>query len=296
MSIPNKENRLVLTIAVGKEKHRQAALGLGRSLRLIGDTTPRAVITDHPELDWSPAFDVVIPWDGEIKWVFFEKLSGLRLTDAQQILFLDADMLVFKRLDPIFETAAGKGLGVQGRWVNSGDWYGDIAQHCARHRVDALPQFNGGMIYYERTPECAEFIETIWNYGKRCQELGFSRDDVLVPDEPCIALAIAQTGKGQVFPDESNYQSSATGLIGRLRMDVRKNECRFLSRTFEVKFVEPFIFHASRYINFRIYWRQLKWLEQLERYEKRNKFGYMPQWHRWQRSLERRWLKLFGKL
>ena len=296
LSSPAEPNRIVLTIAVGKEKHRQAALGLGRSLRLIGDATRRVVITDHPELNWSPAFDEVIPWQGEIKWIFFEKLSGLLLTTADQVLFLDADMLVFKRLDPIFDRAAGGGLGVQGRWVSTGDWYGDIAEHCRRHQVDALPQFNGGMIYYERTPECAAFIDTIWDYGRRSIELGFSRDDILIPDEPCIALAIAQTRRGQVFPDEVNFQSSATGLIGRLRMDVRKNECNFLSRSFDVKFVEPYIFHASRYMNFRIYWRQLKWLEQLEKYEKRHKFGYMPPWHKLQRSVERRWLKLLGKL
>jgi len=296
LSTPAKPSRIVLTIAVGKEKHRQAALGLGRSLRLIGDSTRRVVITDQPELNWSPAFDEVIRWDGEVKWIFFEKLSGLRLTDADQILFLDADMIAFKRLDPIFEAAAGGGLGVQGKWVNSGEWYGDITEHCKRHSIDALPQFNGGMIYYERTPDCATFINTVWEYGRRSVELGFARDDVLIPDEPCIALAMAKTGGGQVFPDTANYQSSATGLIGQLRMDVRKNECKFLARTFDVKFVEPFIFHASRYMNFRIYWRQLQWLEDLERYENRRKFGYMPPWHKFQRSIERRWLVLRGKL
>jgi hypothetical protein len=288
--------RIVYTIAVGRDKHLQAALGLGRSLRLIGDRTRRVVVTDRPDFGWSPAFDQVIPWKKELKWIFFEKLSALEDTDADQVLFLDADMLAFKRLDLIFDACAGKGLCVQGQWTSTGDWYGDIATHCQRHGVNSLPQFNGGLIYYERTDECQDFIKTVWEYGHRAVELGFSRDDPLIPDEPCIALAIAQTGLGNVIPEEANFHNSATGLIGKLDLDITRNRCRYLVRRFDVQWVEPYVFHASRYMNFFVYWRQLDALAQLAKYEEQHGFGYMPPLAKLRRSIERRILTWRGRL
>jgi hypothetical protein len=100
--------RIVFTIAVGKRKFAECALGLGRSLKLIGDTTHRVVLTDLTDIEWADCFDQVIPYTGDISWIFFEKLTALDLTDADQVLFIDSDSLVFKRLDPIFEAGTGK--------------------------------------------------------------------------------------------------------------------------------------------------------------------------------------------
>jgi hypothetical protein len=283
--------RIVYTLAVGKPKFAECALGLGRSLKLIGDTTHRVVVTDMPDYPWERSFDEVLPAKDPIEWIFFSKLTALERTDADQVLFIDGDCLAFKRLDPIFEACHGKGLSVQGVRISNGNWYGDVAEHCRRNGVDHLVQFNGGMIYYERTPECMEFIQTVFDYGRRSQELGFRRDDPLIPDEPCIGLAMAQTGKGHVLPDECDFQNSATGLIGKLRMDVMKGECGFLCRRYGVRYVEPTIFHASRYINFFIYWRQLARLAELEKYAEKHPAGYISPLHKLERSIQRRYLK-----
>lgn len=289
-------SRIVFTLAVGKRKFGECAIGLGRSLKLIGDTTRRVVITDQMDLPWADSFDEVLAPEDPLPWIFFSKLTALKRTDADQVLFIDSDCLVFRRVEAIFDYCQGRGLCVQGELSRTGSWYGDIAKHCLVHGVDALPQFNGGLIYYERTPECEAFIETCYDYGCRAKELGFLRDDPLIPDEPCIALAMAQTEKGHLIPDSMDFQNSATGLIGKLEMDVRRNRCRFLCRRFGVRVVSPYIFHASRYINFQIYWQQLRHLEWLEGYEKRHGFGYMSPGHKLRRSLEKRILKLQGRL
>lgn len=188
--------RIVYTLAVGKKKFAECALGLGRSLKLLGDSTRRVVVTDQLDHPWDRCFHEVLAPQDPIEWTFFSKLSALERTDADQVLFIDADSLVFRRLDPIFEYCEGKGLGVQGEMVESGHWYGDVEGHLKRLGIPAMARFNGGMIYYERTPECAEFIETCFAYGRQERELGFDWNETILIDEPCISLAMARTGKG----------------------------------------------------------------------------------------------------
>jgi hypothetical protein len=283
--------RIVFTIAVGKPKFAECALGLGRSLKLIGDTTHRVVLTDLDDMPWEDCFDEVIPYTGDIKWIFFEKLTALDRTDADQILFIDSDSLVFRRLDPIFEAGNGNGFCVQGEWISSGDWYGDVAETCRTRGVEAIGQFNGGMIYYERSEEVRSFFDKVDELGRQAKELGFQRDDPLVPDEPCIGLALAETGFGTLWPDNTDFQNSATGLIGKLDLDVMRNRCGFLCRRYGVRYVEPIIFHASRYINFLIYWKQLDRLQWLSEYEKKHGFGYMSPGHKLKRSIHKRLIK-----
>ena len=283
--------RIVFTIAVGKPKFAECALGLGRSLKLIGDTTHRVVLTDLDDMPWEDCFDEVIPYTGDIKWIFFEKLTALDRTDADQILFIDSDSLVFRRLDPIFEAGNGKGFCVQGEWISSGDWYGDVAETCRTRGVEAIGQFNGGMIYYERSEEVRSFFAKVDELGQQARGLGFQRDDPLVPDEPCIGLALAETGFGTLWPDNTDFQNSATGLIGKLDLDVMRNRCGFLCRRYGVRYVEPIIFHASRYINFLIYWKQLDRLKWLSEYEKKRGFGYMSPGHKLKRSIHKRLIK-----
>jgi hypothetical protein len=99
-----------------------------------------------------------------------------------------------------------------------------------------------------------------------------------------------------VVSDDTNFMNTGSGVIGKLHMDVRTNTCRFLSRKSHVRYVEPHVFHASEYSNFAIYWRQLDFLKQLERYEDRTRPGYRSRWFKLRRSIERRYLKLKGDL
>ena len=288
--------RIVYTIALGKPKFAECALGLGRSLRLIGDTTRRVVITDMPSYPWDRCFDEVLTPKDPLEWVFYTKLTALERTDADQILFIDGDTLAFKRLGPIFDYCAGKGFAVQGKQIRTGYWYGQVEEHLTRHQIDTLPQFNGGMIYYERSSAVSDFIEVVRGNGRKSTELGFIYDSPIVIDEPNISLAMAQTGFGHLIPDEMDFSNSATGLVGSLNMDVRSGTCKFICRRYDVRLVEPYLFHASRYINFLIYWRQLDRLKQLDRYELTHSAGYMSPLHKLARSVQRRVLKLAGRL
>ena len=293
--------RIVYTIAVGKPKFAECALGLGRSLKLIGDTTRRVVITDLPDYPWDRCFDEVIEPTEPFSWTLFTKLSALERTDADQVLFIDCDCLAFKCLGPVFEYCAGKGLCVQGKVITGGEWYGRVENHLTRHSIDCMPQFNGGLIYYERTSECNLVIEACYNEGRRSSDSGFLYDSPLIPEEPYLSVAIAKSGVNKqgvthLIPDELDFTNTATGLIGKLHLDVLQNRCDFLCRRYEVRHVRPTIFHASRYINFAIYWKQLDRLAWLDQYEIKHQFGYMSPWQKLERSVNRRYLKFIKRV
>jgi len=101
-----------------------------------------------------------------------------------------------------------------------------------------------------------------------------------------------ETGIGEVIPDETDFMNTGAGMIGKLRMDVRRGECGFLQRKAKMRYVEPLVFHASEYSNFTIYWKQLLWLELLEKYEDGHRPGYRSRWFKLRRSPERGWFQL----
>jgi hypothetical protein len=258
---PIAMDRLIFTVARGKPKYREMALGLGRSLRLVGDGTPTAILTDI-DADWHRYFDIVIPAEGAS--LYFDDMRALDLTGANHVLALDCDTLVFRPLAPIFDYCAGSHFAVQGHHESSGTWHGgDIADICKRNGVPSIPRFNGGMLYYERTPEGLRLMNQIRLIEANYAESGFKPYRGLPCDEPCIGLAMAQTGIGKVIPDELDFMSTAVGLVGRLRMDVSAGECGFLCRRERLRYIRPYILHASRYSNFLIYWRELKRLRSL---------------------------------
>lgn len=258
-------------------------------------------MTDQPSFPWDRSFDEVLLPTEPFQRTMLSKLTGLDRTDADQVLFIDCDCLVFKRLDPIFDYCDGKGLCVQGVNVQEGEWYGNVKDHLARHGVSSMPKFNGGLIYYERTANCKEMIKAVYREGNLPGESGFLYDSPLIPEEPYVSIAIAKAGldregNAHLIPQNMDFTNSATGLIGKLELDVMRNRCSFVCNQFTVRQVQPTVFHASRYINYTGYWKQLDRLEWLERYESSYGLGYMSPWQRLQRSVQRRYLKYIKRV
>jgi len=294
--------QIVFTLAFGARRFGEMAMGLGRSLSLIGDPTPRAILTDIDGFDWERYFPLVIRRSIPREETFWAKFAALEYTDASRVLFIDSDCLAFKRLGPVFDAFAGAPIGVQGIEATEGSWYDkSVPDVCASEGVPFLPKFNGGLLYYERSPELQRVIDESKAIAARYDEIGWRRFSGphargVVPEEPCISLAMARTSIGRLLPDQVNFQNSGVGLVGKLRMDVMRNECRYLCRRYDMEYVEPYVFHAHFYSKFLIYWRQLRALEKLEQYEDRHPFGYMSGAHKLSRSIQRRWLKVAYKV
>ncbi len=290
--------RIIYTVATGADKYAEMAMGLGRSLSLIGDETPRVVVTDNPNFEWNRYFDqVVAPIDDGTGSPYFAKFTALETTDADQILFIDADCLAFKRLDSIFEMCQGLGVALAGRIATEGIWYEvHIADLCRRLKVDQMPRFNTGVLYYERSADGQEVIRQTREALKRYDELGFEKLRGKPSDEPCLAVAMATTGIGQVLPLSLGLNESGVGLIGKLHLDVLTGTCRFVTGNPQVRLVEPYVFHAHYFAKLSAYWRELEKLKRLERHRDEKGPRHMSRWIRLRRSFEKRLLKIKGKL
>ena len=251
----------IYTVATGKPKYGAMALGLGRSLRHIGDRTPRAIYTDI-EGPWETVFDRVIRTDKPRSAL--DKLRALDYLDGDQVLAIDCDALAFRPVQPVFDELQGRPFVVQGDPQTSGVWHGaDVAEICQKFGVESIPRFNGGLLYYERSPEFGELYRAMHEFEANYASLPFAAFRGNASEEVCILMAMLETKLGEAVPDATDYQSTAVGLIGKLHMDIRKPECEFLCRRERVRFIRPYIFHASRFVNYLVYWRQIKYLEQI---------------------------------
>lgn len=271
------------------------ALGLARSLSLIGDTTERVVMSDIADPNLARWFDRVVP-PVETPYPYLRKLSALEATDADEVLFIDADSLAFGKLGPIFDYCNGKRLAVQGQIKSEGHWYGWLQRTLPRIGLDEIQQFNGGMIYYERSPDSERLFKEIGDVAENYEGTGLDTFRGQIPDEPCIAIGMGRTGVGELIPNELDFMNTPVGLVGKLHLDVMKNECLFLKRADRVRLIRPILFHAGKYVNNTLYWKQLSRLEWLDQYEQSHPYGHMSFSHKLRRSIERRILKLRGRL
>lgn len=287
-------SRLVFTVARGKPRYAEMAMGLGRSLALIGDPTPRAVLTDVPGYDWKRYFDHVIEPPGPRSAL--DKLLALELSDAEHVVSIDGDCLAFRRLDPIFAATADLPLGVQGVRTSKGNWHGaPLEEVLPRLGFPAVTKFNGGLVTYTRDDEFTSILAEARAVEADYANAGFADFRGNASEEICVALAMARRGYERLIPNDADFMSTAPGAIGRVRMNVLRGECQFVSRMETVRRIEPILFHAASMVNFTLYWRQLESLKRLERYADRHPPGYRSRLWKLRRSVERRWLKLTGR-
>lgn len=259
----------MFTVARGKAKYGRMGMALGRSLQLIQDQTPRAVLTDLDDFDWSRYFDLVIRPTSER--TSLDKLLALELTKADQVLALDCDSLAFRRLDEIFEYGSGSSFAVQGFHQSSGIWHGaDVREICKRFNRESIPRFNGGMLYYKRDTVAQSLIAKAKGFEASYGELGFVDFRGNASEEVCVALAMMNANAGRIWPDEMDFMSTGVGMIRGLQVDILAGKCEFVSRRERVRFIKPHVFHAARYVNFMFYWRQVRALEALELAEDRS--------------------------
>ncbi|MDX2064210.1 MAG: hypothetical protein SFX74_00560 [Fimbriimonadaceae bacterium] len=306
MGLSTVIERAVYTLAFGADRYVRYALGLARSLRLLGDPTPRYVLTDRPDAAWRPAFDEVIVCPPPEN-AYLAKLSLRALIPARQALFIDSDSLAFRRLDPIFAAYSshelgrniGVDVGVVGWPVSHGDWHGDIGRVCRQLHLSELWQFNAGLLFFG--PNSDAILPHVERAVQDYDGLGLRRFRGNIPDEPCLSIAIARAGwmadgRAHLVSDDRDFMNTAVGPIGKLDYDVRQGRCQYLCRRQRVRLVRPILLHAHEQVKYWRYWRQLQILEALEDYERQHPFGYASPGHKLRRSIERRILKITGRL
>ncbi|HXH60697.1 MAG TPA: hypothetical protein VNI20_05005 [Fimbriimonadaceae bacterium] len=255
--------RIVFTFATGAPQYTDMALGLGLSLSLHHSETKRVLITDRkPENGRADrllplAFDELIePPKNFSHW--FIKLCMLQETDADQILFIDSDGLALRNIDGVFDELAGTKFCVQGAWRSDfTQWYGDINGAMKKLGLESIPQFNGGLIYYERCDEVRQLIMESLAMAERFDDLGLKRLNGRVTEEVCISLAMATTGIGKVVPMSRAYSVTPWMMRGKKRLDVVAGECSFVKVVDRPRAFSPMIYHTAQAKWDIDYWREL---------------------------------------
>ncbi len=225
-----KSDRAVLTLALGPRVYWDMAVNLARSIRRWHSAAdlPIAIATDCSLTLPGDLADVqVIRIRPKELGVGFEtKLHLDRLAPAARTLFIDADCLVYARLDAVFSKFAGQTVGVvQERIASVGERFGDIAAYCRYLEVPAIPVFTGGVYYLERDGATSVYEEARRLF-RHYDELGMVRLRGLPNEEVLVAGAMARhnlfgvpddgtfTGDFQTSPGDHSFAI----LQGRRRM------------------------------------------------------------------------------
>ena len=247
----------VLTFATGHRKYATMAKALALSLELNFCDVPKVIVTDIDDPELLRLFDFVLPPPpGFDHW--FIKLCALEHTQFDRVLFIDGDSLAVQPIGPLLDQLAGSDFAVQGTWLPEAQWYGDMTATMRKRGVSQVPVFSGGFLYYERTDKAREVIKRTMDLAADYDSLGLQRNRGKVVDEVCIALAMAESGFGKVFPDDAQFSRTPYGLQSRLKLDVLHGECSFVKGDDPPRLVRPVIYHSAHAAWDLKYWREVR--------------------------------------
>ena len=221
MSVPSKG---IITIAHGKPRYLKMALNLGRALKYNSPKIPRVVVSDAPPEYFRGLFDQVIPINRDYGRNVEQKLHLDLYSPFDQTLFIDADSLVTRDMDPIFTDYEGMSFTSPGfvhlsRGMDPGQWDLDLDAVLDRFKVHALPKFNGGLYYFEKNETARALFETARDLMKNYKDYGIADfRGCGPPDEILLSIAMACHAQ-DVVADEGRFMRTLFGLQGKLQMD-----------------------------------------------------------------------------
>jgi hypothetical protein len=249
------ETRGLITIAIG-EKYVRQAKQLAYSATLRVPQVLRAVVTDKPELLVN-FYDMVIPYNPEYGNPFASKMRLHLYTPFEETLYLDADSLVMHNFDSYWNFLKERSFVYEGTLLREGDWYFDIEKIRWQLSLPWIPKFNSGMLLFRNNEAARVVFDTAFDYLTLQKEKDIGVDffrGAMLPDEPFLAIALAQHG---IEPVEDHGRFSRT-LIGakNIRINAVKGFAVFEKNG---KRVFPLIVHfCGRFGRFLLFWESLK--------------------------------------
>jgi hypothetical protein len=224
------QGRGMITLAFGLPAYREQAKTLARSLVLHAPDLPRAIVTDHPADDLKALFHYVIPFRAEYGHNLQQKLQLDHYSPFQLTLYIDSDCIAVRSLDFIFDRFRGHAFGVVGRrefQPGETDWSFDVNRVMSHFGLRALPKFNGGLYYFDRSDRAVAIFDTARSLVSRYVDIGFFQVSGGGPNEErlfSVALALHHLS---VYRDNGMIMRTPLGLVGRLRIDTLREQCTF---------------------------------------------------------------------
>lgn len=215
MDLPSQNS--IFTIATGSQVYLRYALNLARSFALHNEIEKTAfyIVTDQRcVLPEGLSFVRVTALPSEVAGRgVTPKLYLDRLAPTERSLFLDADCLVFRDLQSVFDRFRSRAISVVGVAVSDGNWCGpEAATLCARFGIAAMPRFNGGLYYVERGAAATKVYDTARQLRSQFDALGFHRHRGSVADEPLVSLGMAIHSQEPIADDGDILSDLGAGL------------------------------------------------------------------------------------
>ena len=227
---PETHARGVITLAYGHKRYVEQARSLAHSLQIHAPELPRTLVTDSDNSEVRRLFTNVVEYRSEYGSGVSQKLFLDRYSPYEQTLFIDSDCLVLGNLKEFWSAFNGQYFGVPGhKFLRKGstDPYLDVDHALACFHLDAIPKFNGGTYYFNRSREAAAFFDTVREILGNWKTLRLSefRGDG-PPDEVIYALAMAVHQIGPTFMGPRGMWTPI-GYKGPLRLNALHGTCSF---------------------------------------------------------------------
>jgi hypothetical protein len=208
------------------------AAALARSFRVWHDSTGLTlfIATDAPgrfpqDLQEASNVEFVDIGPRDFGVGFENKLHIDELLPARRTLFIDADCLLTRPLDPVFDAFEGHSVSVVGGERAQGEWFGDLQARCERFGVSGVPVFVGAVYYVEDDETAGQVFSTARSVKKKYDEMGFVRLRGLPNEEPLISVGMAVHDQKPI-PDDGTIKADAMHFQ-EMQIDVLEGTSRF---------------------------------------------------------------------
>ncbi|MBC8064667.1 MAG: hypothetical protein H7Y17_07540 [Chlorobia bacterium] len=248
---------ILFSVACGHPKYAKQAMALAMSARLHGAMAPFVLLSDCADADVRRWFDAVVEPVAGVE-PYLQKVVALQKTAANRVLFLDSDSLAVKNLDELFPLFAGKDFAAMGDWITNGAYWGDTVANMQKIGSTKVARMNGGMLYYERTPNGQTVVDRSLEVSRDFDRLGLDRLAGKIHDEGCVSPAMSTTGLGELIPDTAGY-SLTPWTFAEVELDVPKGIFRAINGyRGEVRAVHPYVYHSAMSGWDLRYWKQVR--------------------------------------
>jgi len=219
-----------LSIAIGAPRYIHQAEILSLSLRRNMPGIPLAIVTDDDRL--ARYADILVAVDHAMPIAAAQKILLDRYSPFERTLFIDCDCVVTRpfhsELAAIgqfpFSPALERITPIDG----TDEYLDDVRSALLKVGGTGYPKFNGGVYYFDKSPEAAAVFEMARHYYRDYRAYGVRHFDRSGPgDETVIALALANLNRLDLCGDAGRLMRTPTGLRGRLSIDPLGGGCSF---------------------------------------------------------------------
>jgi len=221
-----KHERAVLTIASGKPVYINMGVALARSFRRWHKDSDIVFQFATDQADKLPAdvkeFVSVVPFKpGELGEAFTPKLHLDKLTEARKTLFIDADCILYRSLEPLFDEFNEKDFSLIGEMVKQGEFWGNLKERCERFKIPHVPIFFGAVYYFEAGETSKSVFEKARELEPQYDDIGMIRLRGHHNEEPLLGVSMAMHDQMPV-EDDGSHKVDALKFQTKMQANVWK--------------------------------------------------------------------------